>query len=304
MMAAMLLLVATALPLRAQGVRTVVTGTVFLAGVPDSVAAPGAAVTLHRVTSDIQGPVAETVAGRDGKFRFDERLPAGGVLLVSARWDGIEYFAPPVDSGVPATVVVHPTAMDAPVSVVLRSVIVGGPAVDGTRDVIDLIVIRNRGPATRVAVDSLAASMLIFLPPEAANVVVADADFIGEAADVHGDTLLIHSPIAPGDRQLMLQYQIPPNSRRFTIPVDPVADTAMVLAEEIDLGVGGFVRSGTEEIEGKSFNRWSAGQAAAIELALPGHWLMPAWLIPTMLLVLGLGLGYLTWRGLLYSRRR
>ncbi len=298
------MLAAIVFPLPGQEVRAVVTGTVLLAGATDSLPAPGAEVTLHRVASDSQGPVASVTARPDGRFMIDSRVAAGGVLLISARWDGIEYFAPPVDSGVPVTVIVHPTAVDAPVSVALRSVIVGGPAADGTRDVIDLIVIRNRGPATRVALDTLSETIRMFLPPNADNVLVAYADFIQEAADVHGDTLLIHSPIAPGDRQIMLQYQIAPNSRRFVIPVDPMADTSMVLAEEADVSVTGFTRSGTEDLEGKSFQRWSMGRASGIELVLPGHLVIPSWLIPVMLLVMGVGLGYLTWRGLLSPRSR
>lgn len=281
------------------------TGRVWVAGTGDSVPAAGALVTLHRVASDSQGPVAELTAGNDGRFRFRRELPAGGVLLVSARWHGIEYFAPPVDSATPVSVVVNDTSSSAPVEMVLRSVIVGGPAPDGTRDVIDLMIIRNAGVVTRVPPDSLAPSLVVILPPNAANLRISDADFVQDAADLHGDTLYVHAPLPPGDRQVMLQYQIAPATRTFEIPVSPVADTAMVLAEETGLLVRGeFARSGAELIEGKSFSRWSAGNVAVMELVLPGGGTVPGWLVPVMLALVGAGLAAITVRALLSARPR
>jgi hypothetical protein len=283
--AALLLQVATA---------TVQGDVVRLVG-DDTVAAAGARVVLHRVGDSLQGPLDSLRADARGGFRFAVRaaLDPTDVLLVSARWHGIEYFAPPVAGTTPVRVVVSDTSGQASVQVAARHLVIGGPAADGTRDVVDLLILRNPGNLTRTGADSLAPTWQMRIPPHVANVQLGDADFARETFDLHGDTLFLTAPIPPGERQFFLQYQIPPGARTLEVPLAPVADTITVLAEEQSLEVSeGLTRQGSETVSGRAFARWSGGPLAALSLRFPGSRGTPGWLLPVLVAAL---VGPLLW---------
>ena len=222
------------------------------------------------------------------------------VLLVSARHEGIEYFAPPVarerlPSLPPLEVLVADLDSTAPVTVASRHLIVGGPAPDGTRDVVDLVVLRNASGRTRAMPDTATPTWQLVLPPHAANMRIGDADFAADMLDLHGDTLFLHAPIPPGDRQLFLQYQIVPASRRFAIPMDQAITTLTLMAEEDALEADAYLtRSGVEELEGRRFARWTGmvpAGGAALELTLPGRNAAPSWTLPALIGLFALLLG-------------
>lgn len=60
----------------------------------DTVPAPGAMVLLHRVGPVEQGAIDSVAADAAGRFAFQFVRDTGAAYLVSARWAGIEYFAP------------------------------------------------------------------------------------------------------------------------------------------------------------------------------------------------------------------
>ncbi|HET9066698.1 MAG TPA: hypothetical protein VFN22_12830 [Gemmatimonadales bacterium] len=273
----------------------------------DTLPAAGARVVLHAVTPDSQGPVDSVMADGTGRFDLRSEVDSGAIVLVSARWQGVEYFAPPVAVGEPVTLVVVDTASTQVVTVAARHVIVGGPAADGARDVVDLVVLRNPGPATRVGGgDKLTPTWTLRLPPHVANLTVGDADFSPEAFDVHGDTLTLHAPIPPGERQFFLMYQLAPGARQFEIPLLPRPDTLSLLTEERGLAVtGGMTTVGQETVSGRSFERRVSGSAelaAAVTVALPGGHKAPDWVLPTLIVSLALVLGGATIRILLPRR--
>ena len=201
----------------------------------DTVAAPGTRIYLHRVGATRQGIVDSTVASGDGRFRVGASVDSGEVLLVSGRWHGVEYFAPPVTAGAPVELFVVDTSATAPVGIAARHVVIGGPAADGTRDVVDMVILRNAGTATRGGGTERTPAFRMSLPGNVANLTLGDADFAIEAFDVHDDTLALLAPVPPGDRQFMLQYQLPPGARALDLPLDPVPDTLSILAEQLDL---------------------------------------------------------------------
>ncbi len=269
----------------------------------DTVAVAGVPVRLHRVTAAVQGVTDSTVADARGAARF--RLPAdtGGVWLVSARWAGIEYFGTPIDpqSAVrTVTILVADTSASAPVTIAARHLIIGSPAPDGTRDVVDLVILRNAGSVTRAVADSSVPTFTLPLPATAANRRIGDADFAPELLDLHGDTLFVHAPIPPGDRQFFLEYQLPPGTRRVAIPMGAGAASVSVLAEEPGLTVPtSFTARGPETLEGRTFQRWSADSGVAagdLALGFPGAGALPAWVLPAIIASFGLGLGVLLLR--------
>jgi hypothetical protein len=267
----------------------------------DTVAAAGARVVLHRVGDSLQGPLDSLHANADGHFRFAVRtaLDANDVLLVSARWHGIEYFAPPVAGSTAVRVVVSDTSAQAAVQVAARHLVIGGPAPDGTRDVVDLLILRNAGGLTRTGPDSLAPTWQMRIPPHVANVQLGDADFARETFDLHGDTLFLSAPIPPGERQFFLQYQIPPGARTLEVPLEPAADTITVLAEEQALEVSaGLVRQGSETVAGRAFARWTGGALGSLALRFPGSRGTPAWLLPGLIAAVALPLAWITARAI------
>jgi hypothetical protein len=103
---------------------------------------------------------------------------------------------------------------------------------------------------------------------------------------VHGDTLLLFAPIPPGERDLRLSYEVPPNTRRFAIPNDAALAIANVLTDDAAVSVETpLVRSDSQIVQnGRKFTRWTGPVAAgeAIVLELPGITPPPDWLLPVM----------------------
>lgn len=290
MAAALLLQLQAASPVAGQVVR-IVEG--------DTVAAAGARVVLHRVGDTVQGPLDSLLADAAGHFRFTRRptLDSTDVLLVSARWHGVEHFAPPVIPGAAVRVVVADTSTTAAVTVAARHIVIGGPAQDGARDVVDLLVLRNAGAMTRVGADSSRPSWQMLVPPHVANVQIGDADFAREAFDLHGDTLYLAAPIPPGERQFFLQYQIAPGARSLDVPLDAATDTVTVLAEEPALEVSApLVPQGSETVAGRAFARWSGPGSPLVSVRFPGTSALPGWLLPVLIAALALPLLWVTRR--------
>jgi hypothetical protein len=279
---------------------TEVTGRSVRTEATDTLPAAGALVTLHRVGAARQGVLDSVVVGADGRFRFRAAVDSGDVLLVSGRWHGIEYFAPPVRPGMAVTVMVVDTSSSAVVGVSARHVIIGGPAADGTRDVVDLIVLRNGGTRTRVAGSDSAPTLKLAMPPHVANLTLGDADFAADAIDLHDDTLAIFAPVPPGERQLFVQYQLPPGARRLELPLDPRPDTLSLLAEEPGLGVPStLVSVGSEEMNGRLFTRWAGRPDEAVVVELGDGGPLPGWLLPVLVGLLAIPLVVVTARVLL-----
>ena len=135
----------------------------------DSTPVPGSRVVLHQVGRTRQGPLDSTRTDRGGRFRFVFRPDTSALYLLSVRHAGIEYFSSPVHTnlGRPDTtirVIVYDTSSTAPVSLEARHLVLTRPGEDGSRTVLDLIVLLNSGQRTRVAPDSAGASWGGLLP--------------------------------------------------------------------------------------------------------------------------------------------
>lgn len=283
-----------------------VTGRVVRVVSGDTLPAAGARVVMHAVRPDSQGPVDSVLATSDGRFALRAPVDSGAIILVSARWHGVEYFAPPVIPGNAVTLVVVDTSSAQPVALAARHIIMGGPAADGARDVVDLVVLRNDGPSTRVGSGGgETPTWQLRLPPHVANLTVGDADFSPEAFDVHGDTLTLHAPIPPGERQFFLTYQLAPGARNFDAPLIPRPDTLTILTEERDLSMtGGVTVVGDETVSGRSFERRTGGRSLAdhIVVKLPGGRKAPEWVLPVLLGAIGSVLALATMKILLPRR--
>ncbi len=263
----------------------------------------GARVVLHRVTAAEQGPVDSTVTGRDGRFRFRFARDTAALHLLSARHHGIEYFSTPLDNGRTrgddaVTLVVHDTSSTAPVAISTRHVVIPRAGEDGGREVLDLVLLANRGIRTRVAPDSAGASWSGPLPRETEGLDLGESDVSPDAVVRRGDSVIVSAPISPGEKQLAFQYHLPPGQHDIGIPIGdrPVAFT--LLLEEPEVSVTGLTPADSQLIEGRSFRRWTGELPAnaVVRVRLPGAAPDSRPILAAMVALLALALLLAAWR--------
>jgi hypothetical protein len=269
---------------------TIAAGRVVLPRAADTVPVPGARVVLHRLGRDRQGPLDSSSADASGRFRFRFQADTAAIYLLSARWGGVEYFSPPVHTNpaLPDTairLVVYDTSSTAPIGVEARHIVVPRAGPDGARSVLDLIVLRNDGRVARVAPDSSRPSWRLLLPPGTGDMQVGESDLSPDAVVRQGDTVKVLAPLAPGQKQLSLEYSVTPVRGKLEFPVAS-GGPVNLLVEEASARVSGgtLALADSQVIEGRSFRRYrgdvpaggtvvlavgAAGAAAASRLALP-----------------------------------
>jgi hypothetical protein len=289
-LAAGLALVAAA-PLAAQRPYRVAGRVLRVAG-RDSVPVPGIRVTFHRVSSAASGPIDSVQADARGRFRFSTRADSGATYLVSARFAGVAYFSPPLgqspalDTAVTLLVADTSSGPAAPVTLAARHIVVERPDSAGDRRVTDFVVLRNPGPATRVAPDSVHPSWGWRLPRGVLGPTAGEGDFSPGAVIFRDDSALIFAPISLGEAQMVVQYTIPAGTEVVGFPIETPTPDLNVLTEEGGAKVEG-VGSGTgtpEQLDGRDFTRWSgtvdAGSMVTVRLAQGAT---PTWLLPALI---------------------
>jgi hypothetical protein len=288
-------------PLAAQSV----TGRVVRPAAGDSVAVPGVRVVLHRVGQAEQGPVDSMRSGSDGAFRFRVVRDTSVLYLLSARYQGIEYFSFPLDrrpdrDPAPVILVVRDTSSRTPVTVSARHVVIPRPGEDGTREVLDLVLLVNEGGETRVAPDSLSASWGGPLPPASEGLDLGESDVSPDAVTRRGDSVIVSAPISPGEKQLAFQYHLPGGRQAIELPVGAEPVALNVLLEEAGASAAGpgLVEADSQAIEGRSFRRWTGDMPAnaVIRITLPGAGGSTAPVIGALVTVLALALLLAAWR--------
>jgi hypothetical protein len=294
------------IPLPAQSVR--VTGRVVSA---DSSPVPGVRVVLHRVGQNVQGPIDSSGSGPEGRFRFSFRPDTSAFYLVSGRYAGIEYFSVPLatkpsqpDTGV--RIVVYDTSSSAPVALEARHLVLTRPSEDGSRSVLDLIILRNSGRLTRVAPDTIRGSWSVPLPRGTAGLQVSESDVSAASVSRAGDSLIVNAALAPGEKQLTIQYQVPAGRKELELPLDPQGLSLNLLVEEpgVKVVAPDIAPADSQVIQGRWFRRWAGtvSSPGVVRLILPGADRTPSWLLPALVGTLALGLVAAGWYALAYRR--
>ena len=291
-------------PLHAQ-TRSIAAGRVVLPRAGDTVALPDVRVLLHRVGRAEQGPIDSVRADAAGRFRFRFRADTSAIYLLSARYRGIEYFSPPVHTNperpdTDVRLVAYDTSTTAPIAVEARHIVVPRPGQEGVRSVLDLIVLRNDGTLARVSPDSMHPTWSFRLPAGAGEMQVGESDISPDAVVRQGDSVLVFAPLAPGDKQLTLEYAVTPERGRLAFPVGPSGSPVNLLVEERGVGVRGGTLAlvDSQVIEGRSFRRWTGQVPPGGEVALTwaaggiASWRVLAGLVGAV----GLALALAAWR--------
>jgi hypothetical protein len=293
-------------PLAAQTTRA--SGWILTA---DSTPVRGATVVLHRVGRVSQGPIDSTRSDQTGRFRITFRSDTSAIYLLSARHAGIEYFSPPVetnpqrpDTGI--QIMVYDTSSTVPIVLEARHLVVTRPDEDGSRGVLDLMVLRNDAHRTRIAPDTGRPSWSAALPSGTIGLEVGESDVSRDAVTRRGDSVFVIAPFAPGEKQVTLQYLIPSNRRMVELPFDGQGATVNVLAEEkgVKVSGGGVTLTDSQTLQGRSFRRWTGRVRVrgVLRIELPGSRETPVRLLGGLVTAFALALGGAGW--LLLARRR
>lgn len=272
----------------------------------DTVPASDVRVVLHRIGPAVQGPVDSVRTDTAGRFGFRIVPDTAALYLLSASYRDIEYFSPPLrlDAATPpdsaVVIVVADTSTTAPVRLAARHLVVGRPGGEGSRDALDLLVLENSGIYTRIAADSAGASWTMPLPRGALEMSIGEGDFSPDAVVQRGDTLVLGAPVAPGEKQLMVQYHLPATTDRIAVPFGDSVEMVNILVEEEGARVTGgtLVAADSQLIEGRVFRRWSGSVPAGgtVVLAFAGAASTPSWLLPAMVALAAAALLAAAWR--------
>ena len=270
--------------LAAQG-RLSLQGRVLRAAAGDTAPMAGLNVVAHEVGRVRQGPVDSLQSDQLGRFRFAFRVDTGSIVLVSARYAGIEYFSDPVPVKAGARpeihldVVVSDTSSRSRIVVASRHVVIGRPNEDGTRPVLEIVILQNPGDMTRVGPDSAGGSWVGRIPAGALQFSVGEGAYSPDALTRRGDSVVLVAPLPPGEKQVLYSYALPSTMKLARLPVDDSIGQVTLLVEELDRSVSGgaLVLADTQQFEGRSFQRWTgpAGPGDAIEIRLAkgrGNW--------------------------------
>lgn len=289
-----------------------VEGVVRLAGSVDTVALPEARVVLHRVGIATQGPYDSTRTDSRGRFAF--RFPADTTasFLLSTRFAEIEYFSAPVPAGRPGPVgpvdlIVFDTSSTVPTGTRSRTLVVSAPDAGGRRTVVDWLSVANAGFRTRVGRDSLDPTWSARLPRRVANAGLGDArfsQFSPDAVAFRNDSVFVFAPIAPGEKELLLQYELAAGVGTLDLTLTP-GDSVEVFLEEGAARVrsAGWAPGDTQNFQGRSFHRWRRlGPGDRLIIRFPGVGASPGLLVGLLVTGLGVAIGVAT--GVAARRRR
>jgi hypothetical protein len=191
-------------------------------------------------------------------------------------------------------VAVFDTSSTQPVSQVARYLVVRRAAEDGSRSVLDLIVLSNAGYASRLAGDTVGPSWRGHTPRGIGGIRVGEADLSSEAIEFRGDSILVFAPIAPGEKQIALEYAIPPGiPLRLQFSEDSVATNVLVQDHGARVDGAEMMAADSQLIEGENFYRWVGaphpGEIVTVSFGRQGR-VVPAWLLPVMVGLVGAGL--------------
>jgi len=249
-----------------------VTGRVVRVAGPDSQPLRGTWVTLHRVSAAGGGPVDS--ARSDALGRYTVRaglLDSAALYIVSAQYHGIAYFTRPVHTfgrvvDTAEVLAVFDTSSAAPViQTAQRHIIVRHAGTDGSRQVVELIVLSNEGTQTRIAPDSSSPVWQGTLPRGAIQLEVGESDVSSEAVTVRGSLLAVSAPLPPGRKQVVVSYLLPRSTGEFDLLFDQPVPRVNVLLEDsaASVAAGPLVAMGLSAMEGTTFARFDGAVSEA-----------------------------------------
>ncbi len=254
----------------AQGFR--VRGRVVHVTNGDSVPLGGQWAVLHAVSAAGGAPADSQRTDRRGRYVLRPvSVDTTANYLVSVQYDGIAYFAEPIRaSGTSAhraePLFVYDTSSTAPaIALAERHLIIRAPESDGTRRVIELLTLVNRGTLTRISPDTSQPVWQGAILNPASRFEVGASDVSAQAIYRRGAVMTVAAPVPPGERQILVSYFVPASIRVLTIPIDQNVGRLSLLVEDTlaTLVDPTLVPGGREGLEGSVFVRFGRDSVAA-----------------------------------------
>lgn len=254
-------------------------GRVLAVGEPDTVPVDRAWVTLHQITLAGGAPVDSSRTDRFGVyFLVAAHRDTSALYVSSVEYQDISYFSAPVSateftSDTAETLFVFDTSSVSPLLMLAqRHVVVRAPDEDGSRPVLELVVLRNEGRVTRIAGDESRPVWAGALPPDVINLEVGEGDVSPETVVRRGNEVALVAPVPPGQKQLVYAYTLPSGAERFEVPVDQFVERLQVLFEDTTVTplTNTLERRANESMDQIRFARFEgrdvpAGQRVAFE---------------------------------------
>jgi hypothetical protein len=160
-----------------------------------------------------------------------------------------------------APVVVFDTSSTSPaIELAERHVLVHQREPDGTRRVIELFVLANRGTRTRIAPTAARPSWIGRIPDGALQFEIGLSDMSEEAILQVGSAIHVVAPIPPGEREMLVSYLLPRDTRELQVPIDqPVGHLAVLLGDSTASLEGDLLTLvGVEDLDGTPLRRFEA----------------------------------------------
>jgi hypothetical protein len=262
------------------------------------------------VALDGGAPVDSVRTDRAGRFAF--QVPEVDTLasyLVSTEHHGIGHFSDPLRPSVDTLLTVPPvivfdTSSTTPtIALAERHVLVHQREPDGTRRVIELFVLANRGTETRIAPTAAQPTWTGQIPDGALQFEIGLSDMSDDAILLVGNTIQVVAPIPPGEREMLVSYLLPRGARELRVPVNqPVGHLAVLLGDstaslEADL----LTLVGVEDLEGTPLQRYEAQDVSAgapVLLRFRGEALGPMLFVWFLVPLVGAAFvfGFVRWR--------
>lgn len=237
-------------------------GTVVLNGE----SAAGIPVTLHRVTPESSGAVAQSTSDAAGEFRFP--LPPAenasfNVFFVTADYLSIQYFGHPLNLEQPNegyTVAIYDTtsAPAQPARVNRRDVVML-PQQNDSWEVTEIISVLNPGGEAIVGQSGM-PSMEIALPEGAADFQAGEGDVRPNEFTFMENRILVTAPVLPGRRDIFLRYRLPARPPESVFSFEQATDTFNIYVQQPShlTAVEGIGTTQMIDVEGEQYLQYGA----------------------------------------------
>jgi hypothetical protein len=254
----------TSAPATKPGEQRRVDGRVMRATGGASLPLAGAWVVLHRVGADHAAPIDSQRTNADGRyaFRYQTSGDANAVYFATSSRGGVAYFSMPFKTAVVTgddalLTVFDTTSAPVPIRIRARHLVVGAPATDGMRPIVEVVELSNDSSVTRIAAGDTVPVWESVLLDGARDATLGQADFSDRAVKFEANKLRLLASFAPGLKQLSWSYRVK-SLDEYSVPVMQEAGLLEVLIED-PLGRaegGGLIASGPTTVSGRTFARF------------------------------------------------
>ena len=265
----------------------------------------GAWVVLHRVGPDRAGPLDSVRSDSRGRYSF--RYVRGGseeaIYFVSASYDGIAYFTPPLTEGNVGgkdgeITVFDTTSRHVPLSLRGHHVVVSAADANSRRSIVEVYDLSNDSSVTRVAAgdDPSSATWQTHIVPGAADFKVGQGDISAGAVTYANGLVSVFAPLAPGIKQLSFSYSLPARAFPLKLPLEKETGIYEIMVEETSGSVTGphLKEVDPVTVDNRNFRRFLASDmpensVAVIDLPAPPptHTIDPRYLVALTLVIGG-----------------